>query len=886
MSLKPGDALGPYEVIGTLGAGGMGEVYRARDTKLGRSVALKVLPDPFASNPERLARFTREAQVLASLNHPNIAAIYGLEGQALVMELVEGDDLSAVIARGPMTLDDALPIARQVADALEAAHESGIVHRDLKPANIKVRADGTVKVLDFGLAKAMDRVLDSGPGTLDAANSPTLTIRGTQMGMILGTAAYMSPEQARGKAVDKRADVWAFGCVLYEMLSGRRPFTGEEVSDVLAAVLRQEIDWTALPANTPADLRRLLMRCLDRDPRTRLRDIGEARVLLSSPLSNLSEPAAATAAPRAAAASRGRNAFLWAAAGLVIGAALVVAAQWIAGGGSGSGVAERSQEFAFQRITNLPGPERNPDISPDGRQVLYTSRAAGNSDIYLLRVGGAHAINLTASATEYDGQARFSPNGDQIVFRSNRDGGGLFLMGATGESVKRLTTAGYDPSWSPDGRRVVYSMEGVDDPYARWIFAELWTVEVATGATSKIYAGDAVQPAWSPDGSRIAYWANTGGQRDIWTIPATGGTPEAITQDLATDWSPTWSPDGRWLYFSSDRGGSMNLWRVRLDQTTGRTVASPEPVTNSVRPIGYARLSSSGTKLIAMGYDATADITVFNFDPSAPDRMTLRTTIRNQAFDQCDPSPDGVWLACTDKGAHEDLVLVRSDGSETRRLMDDAFKDRGPLWSPDGKTLSFYSTRGGRWETWAIQADGSNLRQLSTMDADTGSMVWSPDGRNGIVSAISTRTVWRLDSSRLNSLPSAEMLKDVAEAGLLEVQSWAASGTLVAGSFFPDPLTSVPAVWDLSARTLRKLHVPVRAPQSSVTAFLPDSRRLLISSAGTLLLVDLAGGSPRQLRAGGPFDYYRLSRDGRTLVLMQPVFDSDIWLMELGETGR
>jgi Tol biopolymer transport system component len=329
----------------------------------------------------------------------------------------------------------------------------------------------------------------------------------------------------------------------------------------------------------------------------------------------------------------------------------------------------------------------------------------------------------------------------------------------------------------------------------------------------------------------------------------------------------------------------MNLWRVRIDQTTGRTAASPEPVTNSVRPIGYARLSASGTKLIAVGYDATTDITVFNFDPSAPDRMTPRASIRNQAFNQCDPSPDGVWLACTDMGAHEDLVLVRSDGSETRRLMDDAFKDRGPLWSPDGKTLSFYSTRGGKWETWAIQADGSNLRQLSNMGGDTGSMVWSPDGKSGIVSAISTRTVWRLDPSRLNSLPSVEMLKDVADAALLDVQSWASSGTLIAGSFFPDPLTAVPAVWDLSARTLRKLHVPVRA-QSSVTAFLPDSRRLLVSSAGTLLLVDLAGGSPRQLRAGGLWDYYRLSRDGRTLVLIHPVFDSDIWLMEIGETGR
>jgi len=894
MSLASGARLGPYQVVAKLGEGGMGEVYRARDTKLNRDVAIKVLPEAFAADVERLARFTREAQTLASLNHPNIAAIYGLESssvqgpgssvQALVMELVEGRDLSEMISPPSpgLPLAEVLAIARQIAEALEAAHDLGIVHRDLKPANIKVREDGTVKVLDFGLAKATD---PGGTSGATAANSPTLTARATQMGTIIGTAAYMSPEQARGKNVDKRADIWAFGVVLYEMLTGRRAFDGDEISDILAAVLRQDIDWTAVPVDTPPRLRRLLERCLDRDPKTRLRDIGEARVLLSSPLSNVSDPAAATREPKAAGTARGRYAFGWAAAGLVIGAGMAVATVWSAGGFSGAEVADRAQEFAFQRLTNLPGPEMHPDISPDGRQVLYTSKAAGSRDIYLLRVGGARAINLTADSTAEDEQARFSPTGDQIVFRSSRDGGGLFLMGATGESVKRLTTAGFDPAWSSDGRRVAYSTEGVWDPYSRSIFAELWTVEVATGATSKVYAGDAVQPAWSPDGSRIAYWANTGGQRDIWTIPSGGGAPEAVTSDGATDWSPIWSPDGQWLYFASDRGGSMNLWRVRIDPSTGRTIASPQPVTNSVRAIASARLSASGTKMIAMGYDATSEVTVLNFDASAPERMTVRATIRNQAFDMCDPSPDGGWLACTHRGAHEDLVLVRSDGSETRRLMDDGFKDRGALWSPDGKTIAFYSTRAGKWETWAIQADGSNLRQLTTIDSDSGLMVWSPDGKSGIVSSISTRTVYRLDPSRLNSLPSTEMMKDVAEAGLLDVQSWAPSGSLISGSYYTNPLTTIPAVWDLAAGTLRRLDLPPDAAPS-FSAFLPDSRRLIVTSAGALMLMDLAGGPPRQLRDGTPGDTFRLSRDGRTLVIEHPVFDSDIWLMELGEARR
>src|SRR5262245_6527308 len=279
----------------------MGEVYRARDAKLNRDVAIKVLLPAVANDPDRLARFSREAQVLASLNHPNIAHIYGVEesggARALVMELVEGPTLADRIAEGPIPLDEALPIAKQIAEALETAHEQGIIHRDLKPANVKVRADATVKVLDFGLAKAMD---SAGALSATALNSPTLSMQATQAGIILGTAAYMSPEQAKGRAADKRSDVWAFGAVLYEMLSGERAFKGDDISDTLAAVLRQDMDWTALPASTPASVRHLIARCLDRDVRRRLRDIGEARLMLDHPAALASADAAsmrALAAP-------------------------------------------------------------------------------------------------------------------------------------------------------------------------------------------------------------------------------------------------------------------------------------------------------------------------------------------------------------------------------------------------------------------------------------------------------------------------------------------------------------------------------------------------------------------------------------------------------------
>src|SRR5215204_6613362 len=282
MNLAAGTRIGPYEILSVIGAGGMGEVYRARDAKLNRDVAIKVLLPNVVADPDRIARFRREAQVLASLNHPNIAHIHGIEEAdgvtALVLELVEGEDLAQRLARGPIVVDEALPIAMQIAEALEAAHDLGIIHRDLKPANIKLRADGTVKVLDFGLAKAID---PGGSTSAEAMNSPTLSMHATQAGVVLGTAAYMSPEQARGKVVDRRADVWAFGVVLYEMVTGQRPFKGDDVTDILASVLKDTPAFDALPRSTPPRLRWVLERCLERNPKARLRDIGEARVQLA-----------------------------------------------------------------------------------------------------------------------------------------------------------------------------------------------------------------------------------------------------------------------------------------------------------------------------------------------------------------------------------------------------------------------------------------------------------------------------------------------------------------------------------------------------------------------------------------------------------------------------
>ncbi len=395
MPLTPATRLGVYEITAPIGEGGMGQVFRARDTRLEREVAIKILPEAFAHDADRLARFTREAKTLASLNHPHIAGIYGLEESAgitaLVMELVDGEDLSQRLARGAIPLDDALPIAKQIAEALEAAHEQGIIHRDLKPANIKLRADGTVKVLDFGLAKAIDPTSSS---PANAMNSPTLSLHATMEGVILGTAAYMSPEQARGKAVDKRSDIWAFGVVLYEMLTGHAAFTGDTITDIIAAVVTRQVDWTAIPATTPATIRQLLARCVEKDPKRRLRDISEAQIQIDDALAAGRESVDGESGSRKPAASlprgprRGGAAWpaLWLATGAALGAAGLLG--WTASR------APRAIPPAPVRTTITLPPDTTLTLDrgsavallPDGTGLVYSARSNGKVQLYLRRL--------------------------------------------------------------------------------------------------------------------------------------------------------------------------------------------------------------------------------------------------------------------------------------------------------------------------------------------------------------------------------------------------------------------------------------------------------------------------------------------------------------------
>ena len=896
MSLTPGTRVGSYEIVAPIGAGGMGEVYRATDSHLKRPVAIKVLPASVASDIDRLARFQREAEVLAALNHPNIAAIYGLEKTAeltaLVMELVEGEDLSAIIGRGPMPLAEALPVARQIAEALEAAHEQGIVHRDLKPANVKVRADGAVKVLDFGLAKAADPAAS----TLNAMQSPTLTARATQMGMIIGTAAYMAPEQARGKAVDKRADIWAFGIVVWEMLTGERVFKGDEMSDILAAVLRQDIAWTALPAGTPRRLRALLERCLERDVRQRLRDIGEARVEIGKvergdPDSAVGAPAVAGSLPVSRRPSPPSTAAL-VAGSVIAGALLMFAAGRFSERGPAGGTLGPSVG-AFTQVTDRAGIERWPTLSPDGKSVVYSKNVDGDTHLYLQRIGSRSAVPLTSGSPGLDRQPAFSPDGERIAFRSERDGGGIFLMTASGESVTRLTDVGYAPSWSPDSREIVVARRNFGLPTD--VTGEgtgLIVVKVPTGEKREIKSSLYVlQPAWSPHGTRIASWTvrrGTGSaQRDITTFAADGSDAASggvkVTDDAFLDWSPVWSPDGKALYFSSLRGGTMNLWRVAIDERTGTVLGEPEPLTTPSTWSGELSISRDGTRLAYATLDYRSTLFRVPFDAAretitGPPAPIVKGT---RAIRDHELSPDGAWVVFNEEGRQEDLFVARIDGSEYRRLTDEGARHRGPKWAPDGGRIAFYSDRAGPYDLWTIRPDGSGLTQVTGGWGAPSFPVWSPDGRR---IAFGVNRWFLVDAfATKQAVPSVGESELPVEKGTLYPAAWSPGGDRLVGPLTgPDGTSTSVVVYSFATKQYTTVPGPLAHGLVWLwPTWLADGRRLLIRSQTGLAVVDAVTGQGRALM---PIPGYHLgasaglSRDNKWITYTETATEGDIWI--------
>ena len=456
-------------------------------------------------------------------------------------------------------------------------------------------------------------------------------------------------------------------------------------------------------------------------------------------------------------------------------------------------------------------------------------------------------------------------------------------MGATGESVRRVTDFGMDPCWSPDGQRLAFATEAVDDPYGRETVSALWTVELATGRTKQLIAtADAVQPAWSPDGRRIAYWANTGGQRDIWMVAADGGDPVVVTQDRFTDWSPMWSPDGRWLYFSSDRGGSMNLWRLPVN-TEGKPGTDAQPVTMGTQSMGWAALSHDGKRLVAMSYDRTTDLSIYEISSLLRGKTTPLHRLIRQSGNWCNPSPDAQWLACSTPGVQEDLILLRSDGSEMRRLTDDFHKDRHAWWTPDGQALAFYSTRSGVWNQWWIRTDGSELRQLTDFEQDAYGIM-SLDGKHLAVKAdergiviVDTDVKEPVSWKTAKTLPMAEGYP----GWKFQATDWSPDGRRIAGVEGDGTgRTESYALYDLEKQSLERLKIDPGGSPEGIAGWLPDSRNLVLASVDGLVIYDTAAGTSRPILAGHQDSWLDLARNGELLMVQEAVLDSDIWLLE------
>jgi Tol biopolymer transport system component len=617
----------------------------------------------------------------------------------------------------------------------------------MKPENIMVRPDGFVKVLDFGLAKRRERY------PRPAGDASALH---TRPGQLAGTIQYLSPEQVAGKPVDARSDVFSLGVVAYELATGVRPFDGPTDGAVFDAILNHN---PAAPSSVRAPIDKGLdapiLRALEKDPELRFQTANDMRaasrlLLRDSQISSATGIRGPQIAP-----ARHR----WWPAALAAMGGMATGVLWFA-----LRPAPLPLPNHFEPMTFGAGEEVFPNLLPDGKQFIYASSARGHWDIYLQRVGGSAAINLTGDSAVDNSEPALSRDGSRIAFRSERGGGGLFVMEATGENPRRISARGHLPSWAPDGKSIVYGDGTFIMPNDRGAtVSRLHVLDLTTNTQRELETGDAVQPNWSPHGHRIAYWGvNAGGNREIFTVAASGGTPVQVTDHPAVDVNPVWSPSGGELYFTSDRGGTMNLWRIRIDERTGRTTGLPEPVTAPAAYVRFLSWSADGTRFLYSRSENRINLASIAFDKSRLETVGSPVPISgNFNIGNFSVSPDETRIVHDTVGdPHEDLWIVNVDGNERRKLTSDSYRNRLPAWSPKGDEILFISTRTGQYQEWIIRADGSALRQLTASRTQVNAGVWIDGGRR-IVASLFELGLAILDPSVTEPISAPKMLPGI-----------------------------------------------------------------------------------------------------------------------------
>jgi Tol biopolymer transport system component len=882
-----GRSLGAYHLEALLGAGGMGEVYRAHDAKLGRDVAIKILPRAFTSHPDRLARFEREARMLAALNHPNICAIYGLEESEsvrfLVLELVEGETLAHRLAsrgdsRGSgLPTSEALTIGRQIVDALEAAHDKGIVHRDLKPANISLTPDGVVKVLDFGLAKAV-----GGDGSSpDLTHAPDATRTGGREGAVMGTAAYMSPEQARGLPVDKRTDIWAFGCVLYELLTGRVTFAGDTVSDSIAKILEREPDWSALPAATPAPIRRLLLRCLTKDPRKRLRDIGDVRIEIDAIGDVLPGPSDTPVAAR----RRWRSAL--GAAVVVLGLLVAVGATWLTWAAlAPPSIETRLARARFVPFTNFEGSELDAAISHDGDFVAFLADRDGPFHVWLSRVG----TGLFDDLTPRDGDQR-----NAGLLRSagfSADGSEVWLSGTGGMNempFRKLPLLGGEPrvflrahtvnaAWSRDGTRLAYFTYDPGDAF--------YVADSTGGNERQLLPADNPEvhhhfPAWSMDGRWIYYAQGIHGisEYDVWRIPSSGsGTPERLTHQNSNIRYVTPIDDRTVLYVApdADRSGPW-LWALDVERKVTRRVSIGLERYLSVAASADGRrlVASVGTQTASLWsvpiLDRVAEESEVTPYPLPPGRALAPRFGRGVLFYQSSSGTgDGLWRF---RDGKTEEIWKGSDGA----LLE------SPSVSPSGDWVAVVLMKDRKRRLTIVSADGAINRSLAETIDIRGTSAWSPDAKTILTGGIDA------EGPGLFSIPVDGGAPVRLKTGHLIDPAWSPDGMLITytmGLAASGPLMAMRPNGE--AVPLPNIRIPVGG--GGRVRFLPDGKSLVYVTnpiaSQDFWLLDVTTGKKRQLTrlsSSATLNTFDVTPDGTRIVFDRLRENADIRLIDLPE---